>query len=148
MADHREVELLVSDPTSPKVIRAGWFDEVVLGGVDPSLSGLYEWQIESTERYVYIGKYTHARRPRREYALNVQRIQQEKPYRKKNPLGFRQIHTFLANALKADPPPKITLTFLENVSDPAERNARERELIRIRRDEQEAGGPIVLNGTD
>jgi hypothetical protein len=148
MAPHRELELIISDPMSPKVIRTGWFEEVVPDGVNPALPGLYEWRIDGDGRYVYIGKYTYVRRPRREYALNIQRIQLGKSYRKNNPLGFRKIHTYLADALTIDPPPKITLTFLENVRDPRERGARERELIRARREEEKAGGPIVLNGTD
>jgi hypothetical protein len=120
---------------------ACWYREIVKPGVNPMLPGLYEWRIEGVG--CYIGQYTHARRPRREYGLNVGRILTKRPYRKSKPEGFRQIHRELANAAEAGTP--ISLTLLENQVAKADRNRRERELIAERGAQAKAGGLRVLN---
>lgn len=119
-----------------------WFSEIPVPGVDPAVSGLYEWRIEGVG--CYIGQYTRATRPRREYALNVGHILAGKPYRKGKPTAFRTVHLRLAEAAKAGTP--VTLSLIENVPDKADRNRRERELIADRRREACRGGLPVLNG--
>lgn len=126
---------------TPGVLHPGWYCEVVVQSVDPALPGIYEWRIEGSG--CYIGQYTHVRRPRREYGLNVGRILTRRPYRTGKPGGFRGIHIQLADAVKAGH--CITLTLLENQPMKADRNRRERELIAQRRAEAEAGGLPVLN---
>ena len=93
--------------TSVKMV-SGWYREEKIEGVCPYLPGLYEWQIEGVG--CYIGQYTHARRPRREYGLNVGRILANRPYRKNNLIGFRRVHHELAAAFVAGK--AITLTLL------------------------------------
>jgi hypothetical protein len=84
-----------------------------------------------------------ARRPKREYGLNVGRLLAERPYRRGNPDGFRRIHRELAKAAKDRV--SITLALLENEADREQRNRRERELIAQRRAEAAVGGLPVLN---
>lgn len=127
--------------TSPGLLYPDWYHEIVGPNVSPELPGLYEWRIEGIG--CYIGQYTHARRPKREYGLNVGRILAGRPYRKSRPEGFRQIHRELARAAKAGK--FISLTLLENQVGKIDRNRRERELIAERRAQAEAGGLRVLN---
>ena len=112
-----------------------------IAGVRSDVPGLYEWRIAGVG--CYIGQYTHARRPRREYGLNVGRILASRPYRKSNPKGFRLIHCALAQAAQGDI--SITLILLENQELKVDRNRRERELIAQRRTESLSGGLPVLN---
>ena len=126
---------------APGVLHPGWYHEITIPGVDPGQSGIYEWRIECLG--CYIGQYTHALRPRREYGLNVGRILAGRPYRKSNPEGFRKIYRQLAKAVEDCR--LITLTLLENQPMKADRNRRERELIAQRRAEVEEGGLPVLN---
>ncbi len=121
---------------------APWFSEIPVVGVDPSLPGLYEWRIDGVG--CYIGQYTRATRPRREYALNVGRFLAGKPYREHKPDGFRAVHLRLAEAAKAGT--RVTLSLIENVPDKADRNRREREVIADRRYEAAKNGLSVLNG--
>lgn len=101
-----------------------WYTLIVADGIDSSKPGLYQWQIEGAG--CYIGKYTHISRPRREYAANVLRLMQGRPYRLSNPHGFRRVHRALLQAHLDRR--QITLTILENAS-PADIHKRERELI-------------------
>jgi hypothetical protein len=103
----------------------GWCEVIVPDGIDPGKSGIYEWRIEGVGAYV--GKYAHLRRPAKEYPSNVTRLLNNLPYRRSKPDGFRRIHHELRAAREAGT--KITLTFLENVSDAASRSRREAELI-------------------
>lgn len=121
---------------SPGVLHPGWYDEIKMAGVKSELPGLYEWRIEGVG--CSIGQYTHARRPRREYGLNVGRILAARPYRKSNPEGSRQIHRKLANAVNAG-------CRIENEVDKVKRNHCERELIADRRAKALSGGLPVLN---
>ena len=123
------------------VLHPGWYHEIKIPGVDPGQPGLYEWCIEGVG--CYIGQYTHALRPRREYGLNVGRLLAERPYRKGNPEGFRRVHRQLAKA--AQDCRSITLTLLENQPVKDDRNHRERELIAQRRAKAAEGGLPVLN---
>ena len=118
-----------------------WFREILVAGVDPSVPGLYEWRIEGVG--CYIGQYTRATRPRREYAMNVGRIRAGKPYRKSKPESFRAVHRRLAEAALCGK--VVTLRIIENVPDKADRNRREREVIADRRREAATGGLPVLN---
>lgn len=136
--DRAEAEM--TGLAAPGVLHPDWYREIP-SGVDPGQPGIYEWRIEGVG--CYIGQYTHARRPRREYGLNVGRLLAGHPYRKGNPEGFRRIHRQLAKAM--EDPRLITLTLLENQPVKADRNRRERELIAQRRAEAEAGGLPVLN---
>jgi hypothetical protein len=123
------------------ILPIGWYQEITVIGVISDMPGIYEWRIEGMG--CYIGQYTKARRPRREYALNVERILTEKPYRKGKPEGFRKIHLELAQAVQAGQ--KITLTLLENHASKVDRNRRERELIAERRAHAAVSGLRVLN---
>jgi hypothetical protein len=109
----------------------GWADLNVEFGVDVNKPGIYEWRIEGVG--TYIGKYTHIRRPLREYTRNVARRLARRLagqwYRKNNTDGFRRIHLELAKAVESKW--RITLTILENVA-PEELNQREQALIQAR----------------
>ena len=126
---------------SPNILHPKWSTEIAVAGVDATQPGLYEWRIEGVG--VYIGQYTHATRPRREYGLNVGRLLAKCPYRKNNPHGFRQIHRELAQAVRECR--TITLRLLENQLVKSTRNRRERELIAERRAATERGGLPLLN---
>ena len=102
----------------------GWYEETVLPGVDVERPGLYEWRIEGAGSY--IGQYRWISRPRREYGLNVVRLLNDLPYRKRKPDGFRRIHRELVAALNEGR--RIELLILENADKPAI-NDRERVLI-------------------
>ena len=128
---------------SSRVLHPEWYREIVVPGVDPAQPGLYEWRIDGVG--TYIGQYTHASRPGREYGLNVGRLLANRPYRKAKPSGFRRVHQELAKAAAAGR--MITLTLLENQIVKVDRNRRERELIAERRIEAERGGMPVLNSS-
>ena len=132
----------MSGLASPGVLRPDWYEEIPFPCVDPALPGIYEWRIEGVG--CYIGQYTHATRPRREYGLNVGRKLADRPYRKSKPDNFRAIHLALAKAAQSGV--KITLRLLENCSSREGRNRRERELIAERRAQALIGGLPVLNG--
>ena len=131
----------MSGLSSCKVLHPDWYQLVETDGVSDDIPGLYEWRIDGVG--CYIGQYSNARRPLREYGLNVGRILAERPYRKSNPDGFRLIHRELAAA--ANRGRFITLTLLENCALKDDRNCRERELIKLRREEAKQGGLPVLN---
>lgn len=137
---HSDVEMRTG-LASPGVLHPGWYSEIEVPGVCADVPGLYEWRIAGVG--CYIGQYTHARRPRREYGLNVGRILAQRPYRKSKPDGFRPIHHALAKAAQAGA--VITLTLLENQTSKVDRNRRERAMIAQRRSEANAGGLAVLN---
>ena len=96
----------MSDPTNPVTLPQDWYIYVVNDGVNVDQPGLYEWAIEGVG--TYIGKYKRIRRPTKEYARNVVRLLNNKPYRVGNPNGFRRIHRELnvhtANAVKSGSP--------------------------------------------
>ena len=131
------------DPQSIPARPPDWFTEIIAEAVDPEQPGLYEWRIGGVG--VYVGKYRWSSRPRREYANNVAKLLGGRPYRKSKPGAFRRIHVELAEAVRAGR--KITLTLLENVTDPALRHRREQELIEERRIEAIRGGLPVLNAS-
>lgn len=132
---------VVEKPSDSSALSSDWCTELSLDSADPFKPGLYEWRIEGLG--VYIGQYTRRSRHRREYRLNVLRLLNGHPYRKKDPYGFRSVHHALATAVREGR--RITLTIIENQADKSERNRREQELIRIRRREAECGGLPVLN---
>lgn len=100
-----------------------WCTVTVIAGVDTGKPGIYEWIIAGAGSY--IGKYTSIRRPTREYALNVERLLNGRPYRKGDAEGYRRIHHELAWACHDGR--RIDLVILENV-DPDNINAREGQL--------------------
>jgi hypothetical protein len=103
-------------------LQRDWCLYIVNSGVDVKAPGIYEWRIEGGE--IYIGKYSHIRRPTRAYRSNVTRLLSGKPYRSGG--DYRRVHHALAKAVQAGK--TITLTILENVLDD-QINRRERELI-------------------
>ena len=118
-----------------------WYEYVRADSAVDEQPGIYEWRIEGVG--LYIGKYSFIKRPKEEYTRNVNRILNNCPYRPKNRDGFRRIHRELAAAHPKGI--KMTLTILENETDPKARNRRERGWIAQRRTEEKAGGLAVLN---
>ncbi len=106
------------------VLLDNWYKYVVVEGVDERRPGIYEWWIDGVGRY--IGKYKRISRPTRAYGRNVANLANGRPYRPKNPGGFRGIHRALRVAHMRGQ--RIVLTILENV-DSTTIDARERELI-------------------
>lgn len=103
----------------------------ILEGVTLDKPGIYEWAITYSDGTIrrYVGKYTRRSRPMREYRANVERILDQRPYRKASPEGFRYVHRELAAA--ASEGRAVVLTILENA--PLEDlNRREQALIRER----------------
>jgi len=100
-----------------------WCTPIVAPGVDLAKPGIYKWEIEGDG--VYIGKYSKASRPTREYRRNVIRILNEK--KSHHPDGsFRRVHEALAQAVRDKR--KITLTILAN-ADKADLNRTEQQFI-------------------
>lgn len=60
------------DNLGPFALPSAWYEELLVEGVDPALPGIYEWRI--ADAGVYIGQYSHAKRPRRNYGTNVANI--------------------------------------------------------------------------
>jgi len=102
-----------------------WFREESVDGVDDSKPGLFEWCVDGV--CIYIGQYTDAEGPRRDYEMNLARMWDGRPYRKQKPDAFRQIHHDLAKAIHDGR--EITFRILENQVLKSERNRRKRELI-------------------
>ena len=109
------------------VLPADWYELQVEDGVDTTLPGLYEWQIDGVGSY--IGKYKRIRRPLQEYRRNVQRLLDGRQYRRGNPDGFRRIHRELARAVQEGV--HIRLIILENATA-LDINKRENTLIAAR----------------
>ena len=105
----------------------GWYRLVIPEGVDPSLPGIYQWDIDGIGTYV--GRYTHSTRPLIEYEANVLKIIDGRPYRPKKPNSFRAVHTALHMGHVSGR--QITLTILENC--PLHQlDDREKELVKER----------------
>jgi hypothetical protein len=87
------------------------------GPVDMSRRLLYLWEVFDADGkvvYCYVGKSERgAGRPLSDYRRNVDNLLNHRPYRPKNPDGFRQVHKQLAEAARQKQ--KIRLTFLRNV---------------------------------
>lgn len=113
---------------------------VIPDGVTLDLPGIYEWAITYVDGSIrrYVGKYTRRSRPTREYHANVERILDERPYRRASPDGFRNVHRELARATFEGR--MIVLTILENAA-PEDLNRREQALIRERGASLNAGIP-------
>jgi len=126
---------------SPEILHPDWYSEILVEGVRDDLPGIYEWRIEGVG--CYIGQYTRKSRPKREYGLNIRKLRTDRPYRKGNKNGFRQIHLALHRAILDHR--AITLSLLENHAAKCDRNRRERELIAQRRSEAGNGGLPLLN---
>lgn len=126
--------VISADRLAKMALGEPWYRVEIVSGVDLAKPGIYEWRIDGVG--TYIGKYTRATRPFREYALNVARIQQGRPYRSRKPNGFRRIHRELAAAKGRV---AITLTILENVA-PERLAIREAEVIRER---GTLNGPVI-----
>ncbi len=75
-------------------------------------------------RLYYIGCANSAKRPHKHYARNVQRLKDNKPYRKNLPDGFREIHRQLFEA--SEKGQSIIIELLRNV--PGEEKFREERL--------------------
>jgi hypothetical protein len=114
------------------------FPHEIADGVDPALPGIYLWLIAGA--VVYVGKYTHSRRPLKAYARNVARLLRGLPYHIKGG-DYRAIHKALAEAVRSGAP--VIVRLVENVLDPAARSARETALIA----EHRAVGLAVCNAT-
>jgi hypothetical protein len=105
-------------------IPKGWYEYVVVDGVDVARPGIYEWEIDGWG--TYIGKYTHISRPTKEYGKNVNSLLNGRAYKPLKPNGSRRIHRLLTRARQERR--QVRLTILENV-DPLHLNERENELI-------------------
>jgi len=93
------------------------------GGVCSS-PGIYRITIRGLGSYV--GRYTRASRPIKEYQRNVQKLLDGRPYRPGNPTGFRYVHHALYSAVVEGR--DIVFEIIENV-DVSKLNERERYWI-------------------
>ena len=127
--DTGEEEPAASPPDEDglKSLPVDWCTVTLPPTIDAAKPGLYEWRIEGVG--CYIGQYRRIARPTKEYARNVVRLLNGKPYRKGKPGGFRRIHRELERAHRQGR--RIDLIIIENAQKP-EINRRERELIRER----------------
>jgi hypothetical protein len=114
------------------------FTYEIAGGVDTTLPGIYVHEIDDIN--VYVGKYTHSKRPFKAYARNVTNLLAGKPYHNKGS-DYRNIHWELAEAVLAGK--KVVIRIIENVVDAGARTARETALI----NEYRADGRAKCNAT-
>ena len=91
-------------------MREFWPPPIETGGTCDR-PGVYRWTIQGGG--IYVGRFTHSSRPLKEYARNVDRLLNGKPYRPKKPDGFRRIHNALAQAVRDGR--AITIEIVENV---------------------------------
>lgn len=102
------------------------------GAVDESRPLIYMWEIRYHAGQLigrYVGKAkAGANRPRKYYARNVANILAGKPYRKRNPDGYRRVHHALAEAEWLGY--TLTLSFLCNVNQEESINEAEQRCIR------------------
>jgi hypothetical protein len=113
-----------------------WYDYRINDGVDVKRPGIYEWRIYGMGSY--IGQYLRISRPTKEYRRNLINLLNDRPYRLRNPAGFRRIHRELARAHREKR--RIQLIIVENVTDKLQRNRREQELIKVRGN---LNGPLI-----
>jgi hypothetical protein len=109
------------------------FPHEVAPGVDLDLPGIYLWLIAG--EIVYVGKYTHSRRPLKAYARNVRRLLANLPYHNEGS-DYRGIHYALALAVLDNLP--ITVRIVKNVLDADERSTVETAMIADHRARGEA----------
>ena len=104
-----------------------WYILEQEAGAVPSLPGIYEWRVDGVVRYV--GKAEQPLDRVRQYARNLHNLLSDRPYRARNPDGFREIHDILAEAVRNGS--AISFVVLENCPS-ADLNRRERELSNAR----------------
>lgn len=141
--DMHDVTYVIKALTSRALLPLDWYTREKLEGVQDDLPGIYEWRIDGVG--VYIGKYGKIDRPTKEYGRNLNRMLNGQEYRLGKGNAYRYIHHKLLAAHKEGA--KITLTILENVIDPLQRNTREQALIDERRAQMKTGDLPVLNTT-
>jgi hypothetical protein len=83
--------------------------------------GIYRFTID--EQGIYVGRFTKASRVLREYRKNVAKLIEGRPYRPRDPNGFRHVHRALYHAVMRRN--SIFLEIVENVA-PELLNERER----------------------
>lgn len=108
-----------------------------LGGLIPKVSGIYEWTVPGVG--VYVGKASNLEARRRNYLVNVARLIARKPYRPKNPDGFRAVHRAMGASLEAPIFRVLELCAPEVLFE------RENHHIALRRAEAAKGGLPLLN---
>lgn len=100
--------------------------------VDEGRALIYLWEVYDGDRviYCYVGKaHRGAKRPRKHYQRNVANLLGDRPYRRSNPGGYREVHRSLAVAARKGY--RVTLRFLRSVEpheniDEIERQEQER----------------------
>jgi hypothetical protein len=86
--------------------------------------GIYRFTIAGEG--IYVGRYTSANRPLREYGKNVEKLIEGRPYRPSDRDGFRYVHVALHRAVVGGC--EIRLEIVENVE---RKNLNERERFWI-----------------
>lgn len=114
-------------------------------GVDVNAPLIYMWEIHDGAGQLlgrYVGKANGgARRPTQHYPRNVNKLLQQRPYKKGK--QYRRVHVALANAVRAGHP--ISLTYLCNVASIDDIFAVEARYIEAFKCHADDG--IGLNGT-
>ena len=124
---------------APK-LRETWYVRHIGPDLDLDQPGIYEWRIEGVG--VYVGKALRLKKRLTAYPNNVRRILQGLHWHGDPTRDYRAIHHALRNAHEAQIP--VTVTVLEICASEG-RSAREQHWIKLRRSEEAAGGPKVLN---
>jgi hypothetical protein len=121
-------------------LRDDWYQKINLDQFDLDQAGIYEWRIDGIG--LYVGKAKRLRSRLRAYPNNVRRMLQGLHWHGNPDRSYRPIHLDLRYGY--DNGNLISLSILENC-EPEIRNARERYWIGLRKQEEAAGGPRVLN---
>jgi hypothetical protein len=125
----------------PKLaLREEWWRRDFDGALDLDQPGVYEWRIEGVG--IYVGKALRLKRRLGHYPNNVRRMLQGLPWHGDPAKDYRPIHHALRQAYEQKL--AISVTVLE-VCDRDTRSDREQYWISLRREEEAAGGPKVLN---
>jgi hypothetical protein len=92
-------------------VRELWADPDETNGVCTK-PGIYRFTID--KRGIYVGRFTKASRVLREYRKNVEKLLEGRPYRPRDPNGFRHVHRALHEAVICQD--AIYLEIVENVA--------------------------------
>ena len=105
--------------------------------IQQHLALIYMWEIfdrKNNLKGVYVGKAkSGSKRPLKHYKRNVNRLINDKPYRKSKPDGYRKVHKALAKAVKNNEIIKLTLlcniSSFENINDIEQNHIKEKTPI-------------------
>ena len=123
-------------------LRLGWFSLVVAPNASLDEPGIYEWRIDGGG--VYVGASRYLKKQIGAYPRNVANLISGGNWHGQPGRSFRPVHKGLSDAYRERR--SVSVVVLENCAASALLE-RKRFWLALRRNEEAAGGPAVLNGT-